>query len=197
MQGCLRSAWQMHFSGVSSNSRMPANWKYCLGSQQCLDTLRERPYRSCCFDLTSSSLLGSPETLSLSEQHPLGTTLSLAKESSCCRASVSLLACQEACGSMRKHVVKKDQKKNISRVKQAPSPGTASSWFCPGQREAVQACKTTSTIYIYIIIIYPYIIYPYITIYISADPGRRKGERVRAERLSNTNTNTNTALEAV
>ena len=31
----------------------------------------------------------------------------------------------------------------------------------------------------------------------SADPGRRKGERVRAERLSNTNTNTNTALEAV
>lgn len=96
MQGCLRSAWQMHFSGVSSNSRMPGNWKYCLGSQQCLDTLRKRPYRSCYFDLTSS-LLGSPETLSLSDkQHPLGTTLSLAKESSCCRASVSLLACHDA-----------------------------------------------------------------------------------------------------
>ena len=137
MQGCLRSAWQMHFSGVSSNSRMPANWKYCLGSQQCLDTLRKRPYRSCCFDLTSS-LLGSPETLSLSDkQHPLGTTLSLAKESSCCRASVSLLACDafeklsertripdplssmwkhvEACGSMRKHVVKKKTYQESSR----------------------------------------------------------------------------------
>jgi len=139
VQGCLRSAWQMHFSGVSSNSRMPANWKYCLGSQQCLDTLRKRPYRSCCFDLTSS-LLGSPETLSLSDkQHPLGTTLSLAKESSCCRASVSLLACDafeklsertripdplssmwkhvEACGSMwskkKKHT--KSQAGTLSR----------------------------------------------------------------------------------